>query len=209
MIVRGEHCLTADDVVQVLAHTPGNGDPVVGAGAATDLVQQHQRARRRRMQNRARFTHLHHKGALTTHQIVARAHTGEQSVDYWQSRAARRDIRADLREQLNQSDLSKYGALARHVGSGEHDQPSVFGQHQIVRNELFARHHALDHRMAPGGNFQIEVVVQFGPRVLFTFRHIRKRTEHIERRHASRHGLPACDRQARFPSQGFEQLALT
>ena len=62
--MRGEQRAAADLVVQVLDHGPGQREPVVGAGAAADLVQDHQAAARGQVQNPRGLGHLDHERAL-------------------------------------------------------------------------------------------------------------------------------------------------
>src|SRR2546421_579890 len=44
VVVGGEHRAAADGVVQVLGNRPGDGQAIVGARAASDLVEHDQRA---------------------------------------------------------------------------------------------------------------------------------------------------------------------
>ena len=190
--------------MQVFAHAPRDRHTVVGARATTDFVQQHQRAPRRGMQNSARFTHLHHKRGLSAHQIVAGANASEQAVDNGEFGAARRHVAAHLRHELNESDLPQNGALTGHVGPGQHDHLRVFAEREIIGNELLARHHALDHRMAARHDLHIEAVVQLRSCILFTLCHVGKRGQHINRRHATCHLLPTLNRRSRLTAQRVE-----
>ena len=83
MVVRGEERLGAQPrvVVDVLDHRPGDRQAVVGAGAAPDLVQDQQAARRGVVQDVGRLDHLHHEGGLPGVDLVLRADAGEDAVD--------------------------------------------------------------------------------------------------------------------------------
>ena len=59
---------------------PGQRDAVVGAGAAADLVEDHQAARRRVVEDVRRLGHLHHERALAAAQLVAGADAREDAV---------------------------------------------------------------------------------------------------------------------------------
>ena len=74
-------------------------DAVLGAGAAADLVEEHEAPRGRRVQNRARLRHLDHEGDLAADEIVARAHAREHAVDDPDACALLRARSSDLREQ--------------------------------------------------------------------------------------------------------------
>ena len=83
---------------------------VVGAGAAADLVEDDQAARRRVVQDVRRLHHLDHERALARGQVVLRADAGEDAVDQADARRLRRDEGADLRQQRDQRDLPEIGA---------------------------------------------------------------------------------------------------
>ena len=79
MIVGGENRPTTRCVVQVLGHRPGDREPVVGARATPDLVEDHERTLGRTTQDGGRFGHLDHEGALPAgerlyHTWCARCH---------------------------------------------------------------------------------------------------------------------------------------
>ena len=80
VVVRGEQRPAADAVVQVLRDGPGQRHAVVGAGAAADLVEDHQAARRGVVQDVGRLGHLHHERALRPAQLVAGADAREDAV---------------------------------------------------------------------------------------------------------------------------------
>jgi len=60
--VGGEERPRPDAAVDILQHRPRDGQPVIGGGAAPDLVQDQQRARRCLVQDRRRLDHLCHEG---------------------------------------------------------------------------------------------------------------------------------------------------
>ena len=93
VVVRGEEGAAADRVVQVLGDRPGERDAVEGAGAAADLVEDHQAARRRVVEDVRRLGHLDHERALAAAQLVAGADAGEDPVDDADPRLLRRDER--------------------------------------------------------------------------------------------------------------------
>ena len=89
VVVGGEHRLAADPVVQVLGDRPGDRHPVVGRGAAADLVEQHQAPAVGVVQDGAGLAHLHHEGRLAPREVVARAHPGEEPVHHADRRRPR------------------------------------------------------------------------------------------------------------------------
>ena len=98
MVVRGEQRAAAHDVVQVLGDGPGDGEAVVGARAAADLVEDHQRAPRRAAQDVRRLAHLDHERALAAREVVARADAREHAIDDADARTARRHVAPHLSE---------------------------------------------------------------------------------------------------------------
>ena len=208
VIVRREHGLAPDRIVEVFTHTPGDRHAVVRARAATDFIEQHQRPLGGRVKNRARLAHLHHERRLAAHQIVAGPHAREQAIHDRQCGSTGRYIRANLRHELDQANLAQDGTLARHVRTSQHDHLTVLAKHEIVRDELLPRHHPLHHRMTSRHNLHVEAIVQLRTRVLLALRHVRECREHVDRRHPPRHLLPPPDRRARITPQRIEQLAL-
>src|SRR5690606_5216483 len=80
-VVGGEQGPAAVDHGQVAGHRVGQGQAVVGGGAAADLVHQHQRLRGGVVEDVAGLGHLHHEGGLAAGQVVAGADAGEDAVD--------------------------------------------------------------------------------------------------------------------------------
>ena len=115
VVVRREERAAADDVVQVLGDRPGDGEAVVGARAAADLVEDDQRAPRGVAQDGGGLAHLDHEGALAARQVVARADAREDAVDDADARALRRHVAAHLREDDDERHLAHERRLARHV----------------------------------------------------------------------------------------------
>ena len=60
--VGGEQRPAAVDLVQMLDHGPGEREAVIGGGAASDLVQDHEAARAGEIQDPCGLDHLDHKG---------------------------------------------------------------------------------------------------------------------------------------------------
>ena len=63
VVVCGEECLRVPFVLVDIFHDcPCNRDAVVGAGASSEFVEEHQTAFGEVVKNRCRFVHLHHEG---------------------------------------------------------------------------------------------------------------------------------------------------
>ena len=208
MVMRREDRLAPDVFVQVLAHRPRDREPVPRRRAASDLVQQHQAPRRRRVQDRTRLRHLHHERRLPAHEIVARTHTREHPVGDPHPRRRRRHIAPHLRHQHQQTYLSQYGTFPGHVRTGQDDHPRIGRERHVVRDELVARHHPLHHRMPPAHDLERRPVVHHRPHIALARRDLGERRQHVELRTPLRHPLQPCDLRAHTRAQRVEQLAL-
>ena len=208
VVVRREHRLAADLLMQVLAHCPRDRQSIPCRRTASDLVEQHDTAGRGRVQDRARLGHLHHERGLPAHEIVARTHAGEHAVRDADARRRRRDVRSHLRHQYEQPDLPEDGALARHVGAREDDHPLLGREPHIVRDELVARHHALHHRMPPAHDLQRAAVIHYRPHVPLARCDLGQRGEYVELRNARGDRLQSPDARADPCAQCLEYLAL-
>ncbi len=136
--------------VNELDHSPGDGKPVVGAGASPDLVEDHQAAWRGVMEQVGCLQHLDHEGRLPGMNHVLGADAGEDSVDHSDSRGASGHKAAHLGHQHDQGHLPEVSGLARHVRAGDHPDALALLQHRVVRDETTTGwHELLHHRVAP------------------------------------------------------------
>ena len=119
MIVRGEERLGARVGVNVFDRRPGDRQPVIGRGAAADLVEQDQRARRRRVEDGRRLRHLDHESRAAARQVVGGADAGEDAVHQPEPRRTCGTKRSHLRHQHDQRGLPQIGRLAAHVRPGD------------------------------------------------------------------------------------------
>src|SRR5258705_11775115 len=72
MIVSRKQCLSRvlGGVVQILRDGPGDRQSVKGCCAATNLIEQDKRTRRRAMQDCCRLSHLDHKSRTPACQVI-------------------------------------------------------------------------------------------------------------------------------------------
>ena len=82
VIVGREQHTHACDFVQVLHGRPGDGQTVEGCGASADLVEDHERALGRLIEDRRGLHHLDHERRSTSREIVCGADAAEQPVDH-------------------------------------------------------------------------------------------------------------------------------
>src|SRR5437763_7681679 len=99
--MRGEQTARLDLVVEKLSDTPCDREPVEGRRAATDLVENNQRAIAGVVDNVGRFIHLHHERRLSPAKIIARADPGENAIDQSELCAFRRDETPNVSHQYN------------------------------------------------------------------------------------------------------------
>ena len=86
-------------LVNVFHYRPSNGNAVVGARAAPQLVEEHEAALAEVVEYRRRLVHLHHKRGFAERYVVGSPHTGENLVDYAYLGGIGRHEAADLRQQ--------------------------------------------------------------------------------------------------------------
>ena len=184
VVVRCADPLRADAFVQVLGDRPRDGHPVVGGGAAPDLVEEHEAPLGGPMDDRRGLAHLDHEGGLAARQVVRGAHAGEDAVADTEPRAGRRHERPDLGHELDQADLAQHCTLPGHVGPGQDHDASLFVQLEVVGNELLARHHRLDDRVPPRHDTKSEPRGNLGTDVATLLGHLGQRGQHVQIRHA-------------------------
>src|ERR1041385_7248468 len=68
--------------MDVLDHRPGDGQSVIGCGAAANFIQKDQRTRRGGVQDRRRLGHFNHKGGAAAGQVVTGSDAGENPVHH-------------------------------------------------------------------------------------------------------------------------------
>ncbi len=208
VVVRREHSLAADPVVQMLGDRPGDGHAVISGGAAPDFIEQHQRSLGGAVQNRAGLAHLHHEGGLSARQIVGGPDACEQPVDRADARRVAGHEAAQLGQDDAQPDLAEDGALPGHVGAGHQLDARGGIEAHVVRHERFARHQALEHRVAGGDELDLEAVGHVGPHVAIGNRRLREAGPDVEPREDPRGLLHARDRRSDPPAQLREELGL-
>ncbi len=165
MIMGGEQAAAGNVVMDRLHHGPGDRQPVIGAGAAPDFIQDHEAVRGRLRQDRRRLDHFDHEGRSATRQIVGGADPAEQPVDQTQPGSGGRHEAARLRQYRDQRVLAQKGGFAAHIGAGDEPQPRVRPQGAIIRHKAFAApgKGVFDHRVAPARHLEHRVIGERGP----------------------------------------------
>ena len=125
----------------------GQGEAVVGARAAADLVHQDQALRSRVVQDVGGFAHLDHEGRLAAREVVAGADAGEDAVDRPDRGACGGNETADVGKQHDQRVLAHVGRLAAHVRAGHDQHAACLVELEVVRLERLVAD-LLDHGVA-------------------------------------------------------------
>ena len=138
--------------VKMFDDAPSDGDAVVGRGAASQFVEEHQTALRDVVHDVRRLAHFDHEGTFAHRDIVRSPHTRENLVDDSHTCRVGRDERTDLRHQCDERCLAQQRTLTRHIRAGDDDDLLLLGVEQdIVRHIFFARRHeGFDHGVASG-----------------------------------------------------------
>ena len=206
-VVRGEERVGADLAADVPCAGPGERQAVVGAGAAADLVHQHEAVARRVVQDVRRLGHLDHEGGAPAGEIVRGADAREDAVHRPDRRRLCGNVAAESRENHDQRRLPHVRGLAAHVGPGDDQHPSPFMQREVVRHER-ALDVLLDHRMAPATDVDARLVAELGLREPQRDRALGEVREHVERGERGRRRLQARQALDQPVEQALVELAL-
>ena len=99
VIVGGEERARASVLLEMLDHSPSDGEAVERGGAAANLIEEDEAGRSGVIENSGDFAHFDQEGGTPTREIVTRADAREDSVGDGQFRLARRNERAHLRHE--------------------------------------------------------------------------------------------------------------
>ena len=201
---------------QPLGHGLGDRQPVPGAGAAPDLVQQHQRALARAVQQAGRLEHLDQEGRAPRGQVVLRADAGEDAVHDADPGPLGGHEAAGLGEDHDQRGLAQVGALARHVGPGQQQQlgraRAVGGQRRVVGHEgrriPRRTQRGLHDRMPPGRDLQARLGLQLGPAPVALGGQIGQPGRRVEPRQRARAGADPSRLRGQRGGQRLDPAAL-
>ena len=152
-------------------HRPGDTQTVKGTGTTTNFIQDQQTVFRSIPENIGHLGHFHHKGTLTTGQIIRSSHTGKDTVHNADLCLLGRYEGTDLCHQHDQRHLTHVGRFTGHIRSRNNRDPvftvvqlHIVGDKHIVGDHLF--HHRMaaapdiDH--APGINRRAHIIVPAG-----------------------------------------------
>ncbi len=146
-VVGGEQGVGANLARQLFGAGPRQREAVVGAGAAANLVHQHQTAGGGVVEDIGGLGHLHHKGGAAGGEIVRRSDAGEDAVDGADAGAVGGHEGADMSQQHDQRGLAHVGRFTAHVGTRDDQHPPLPLQPDGVGDKGVG-HHLLHHRMA-------------------------------------------------------------
>ncbi len=182
--------------MQMLDRRPRQRKPVVRRRAAAHLIQQHQRARCRRVQNRRRLRHLHHERRPPARHVIARANARIDAIHQPQPHPLRRHKAAALRHDHQQRRLAQIRALAAHVRPGDQQQRRLAGSRVARAQMQRVRHKSpralvlqppLDHRMPARHELQHPARIHLRPHPSAQRRQMREAAQQIDARdHAAR-----------------------
>ena len=98
-----------DFVVEEFGYAPSDGKSIESGRAAANLVEDHEAALARVVNDVRGLVHLDHEGRLAARKIVARSDSGKNTVHQADLRARGRNETPDLRHQDNQRHLADVG----------------------------------------------------------------------------------------------------
>ena len=168
--------------MDVLHNRPCNRDAIVSGSPPTQLVKQHQTARRKVVQDICCLIHFYHKGRLSHRYIIAGTHTGEYLIHHTDTGTLCRNKTPDLRQQRNQCRLAKQSRFTCHIRSRDNDNLLTVGiQIHIIGNVLLShRKLFLYYRMASLLNIQHITVLYYRTDVLIRSGNIGKSKQTVQ-----------------------------
>src|SRR5262245_50146973 len=110
----------------MLGDAPGNRNPIVGRGTATNLVQQDQASIRYISYYGSRIVHVHHQSGLPSTEIIRSSETSKDLIGHGDLRLTGRNERTHMGHQCDQGRLTKQGTLTAHVRSRENNDLLIF-----------------------------------------------------------------------------------
>ena len=142
-------CLRLLMFVQIFHDSPGNGNTIVGRSTSSQLIKEHQRARRNVVQDVCCLGHLYHEGRFAERYIVACTYTCKDFIHQSNSGALCGHKTAYLCQQHDKGGLAQQSRFTSHVRTGNHHDLLFLGIEQhIVRYIAFAqRQLGFNHRM--------------------------------------------------------------
>ncbi len=181
VIMRGEERAGAQRGVEIFRDRPRDAQAVEGARAAADFVEDDEAAVGRVVEDVRGLVHLDHEGALAAAEIVAGADARENAVEQSDHRALGRHEAAAMGQQRDDRDLPDVGALARHVGTGEDDEPlGVDVEPYVVGHEFLAGVELLEHGMPRFLEQERAVAVDLGLEVIALLRQRAPAEQHVD-----------------------------
>ena len=183
VIVRGEDRAATRCVVKVLGHGPGDREPVVGARAAPDLVQDHERSLGRAAKDGGRFHHFDHEGALTAGEVIARPDPRVHAIDDADPGAPGGDEPPGLGHDHRKRRLTHGGRLPRHVRPGEEHEARGLGvQLDRIGDEAVFGRVAFDGGVAAVFEEERPAGIDIGTDIAAAVRDLRQRRARVDGR---------------------------
>ena len=159
MIMGGEQGPAPVHLVQMLEACPGDRQPVIGRGAAANLVEDDKGPVCRPVEDGGGLHHLDHKGRATAGQIIRGADPAEHAVDHADGAAFRRYEQAGLGHDGDMGVLPQKGRFASHIGAGDKPDIAAIAKLAVIRDEaLTGRQHRLDHRVTPTDDLEADII---------------------------------------------------
>ena len=184
VVVGGEECarLCLGMLVQVLHNRPRDGNAIAGGGAATEFVEEHQRAGRDVVQDIRCLGHFHHERGFAERNVIGSTHTGENLVNESYMRTLGGHKTANLRQQYDEGRLAQQGTLTGHVRTSNDDYLLfLIVKINIIRHILFAQGQlGLDNGMATLMNVDDRTLINHRSDVLIFLRNLGKREQTVE-----------------------------
>ena len=144
----------------------------MGAGAATDFIQDDQRPLGSIVQDPGGLDHLHHEGRLAVNQVICCSYTREDTIGNPQASLLCRNKGTHLCQDRDQCRLANVSRLPSHIWTGDHCQGSLItAQLKIIGGKICPRTASTDHGMETSFHLEDRLLHQFRSTPLLLTRH--------------------------------------
>ena len=191
---------------KVRAGRPREGEPVVGAGPAADLVEEDKALRRRVVEDVRRLGHLDHERRASSREVVRGADAGVDPVHRADDRGLGGDEASGVGEQHDMGGLAHVGRLSAHVWAGDDEHPALRSEIEVVGHEGRLRER-LHHEVPSGPDPDPGLLAQLGTAEPEVDRAVRESRQHVERGDGARARLQAVALRPRRLDHPLVELA--
>ena len=167
--------------LHMLNNGSGNAHTIKGTGSTTYFIQNNQTIGGSVFENLSHLVHFHHKGTLTTNQIITGTYAGKNPVHRRNISLPGRYKAANLSHKHQQSSLPHIGRFTGHIRAGnQHNLTIIVIQFGIVRYKQLPLKQPLHQRMPSLSNINLAISSQNWTDIIIIICCLRQGCKHIQ-----------------------------